>query len=136
MDLSNNDQMKTILETGAPGLWELKELLDKYEVDVDSLQNFVIELGRAKQSATTTKVTMLVSDKKIKGIFADNSELSKGDNMFYSAIVNAGLDTVNLMRGLYLLANIKRFTKWGKVVFLMQDGVVVRVDQEQGYKVS
>jgi hypothetical protein len=44
------------------------------------------------------------------------------------------IDIDLLLKSLYLIANVKRFTKWGKVSLIIQNGVVVRVQQEQGFK--
>jgi hypothetical protein len=40
-----------------------------------------------------------------------------------------------VIKALYLLRNIQRFTRYGKVSYLIQDGQVVRIEQEQGFKI-
>jgi hypothetical protein len=46
------------------------------------------------------------------------------------------MDVDVLMKGLYLIANTQRMTRWGKVSYLIQDGQIVRVEQEQGFKLK
>ena len=41
-----------------------------------------------------------------------------------------------LLKGLFLIGNVRNVSKWGKVVYLIQDGQIVKVDQEQGFKLS
>jgi hypothetical protein len=39
-----------------------------------------------------------------------------------------------LIKAVYLMRNVSRFTGWGKVSILIQNGQAVRVEQEQGFK--
>lgn len=45
-----------------------------------------------------------------------------------------GIEPQKLIESLFLLGNIRRFTGWGKITWLIQDKEVVRIDQEQGFK--
>lgn len=50
------------------------------------------------------------------------------------AMEETQIDQATLIKGLFLLKNIQRFSRWGKVTFLVQDGQIVRVEQTQGFK--
>lgn len=50
------------------------------------------------------------------------------------AMETTHIDPDLILRTLYLVANVQRFTKWGKVSMLIQDGVITRIQQEQGFK--
>lgn len=50
------------------------------------------------------------------------------------AIESNNIDPQQLVHSLFLLGNIRRFTGWGKIVWLVQDKQIVRIDQEQGFK--
>lgn len=109
-DLSNDDQAHKLLESISPQLAEIKKLMDEMQVDPEIVVNI------------------------IKGVAINKEE--EGAGYLQYPIINAGAKPIDILRGLYLLANIKRYARWGKVVFLMQDGRVVRVQQEQGYKLD
>ena len=49
-------------------------------------------------------------------------------------IDNNEINLQDVMRALYLITNIKQVTRWGKVTFLIQDGRIVSVSQEQQFK--
>jgi len=101
----NDDQSENLLKQIAPDLVEIKKLMVELKVEPDIVADI------------------------IKGVaLSDNSV-----GYLQYPIANAGLKPIDVMRALYLLSNIKRFSRYGKVVFLMQDGRVVRVQQEQGY---
>jgi hypothetical protein len=108
MNLSNDDQAMSLLSKIAPELVEIKQLMEQLKIEPD-----------------------LVSE-TIKGLALSGKD--NGIGYLEHPILNAGAKPLDVLRGMYLLANIKRFSKWGKVTFLMQDGRVVRVQQEQGYK--
>ena len=108
MDLSNDQQAQDLLSKVAPELVEIRRLM----------QEFKIEAG--------------VVEEMIRG--AALSSDNNGIGYLQHPILNAGARPIDVLRGMYLLANIKRLSKWGRVTFLMNDGKVVRVQQEQGYK--
>jgi hydrogenase maturation factor len=104
--MDNNNQAEQLLKQIAPDLVEIKKLMLDYKVEPEVVEEIIRGVG--------------------------TSENSSAGYLQYP-IVNAGLRPIDVMRALYLLSNIKRFARYGKVVFLMQDGKVVRVQQEQGY---
>lgn len=54
----------------------------------------------------------------------------------YDAIKKTDANPDHIIKALYLLADVQRFTRWGKITFLIQDGKVTRVQQEQGFKLD
>lgn len=39
----------------------------------------------------------------------------------------------DLLKTLFLLGNVKRFTKWGKIIWVIQNGMLTRIQEEQGF---
>lgn len=104
--MDNNEQALKLLQQIAPDLVEIRRLMTEMKVEPEVVEDII------KGAAMPDEMT----------------------GYLHYPITNAGAKPIDIMRGLYLLANIKRFSRWGKVTFLMQDGRVVRVQQEQGYK--
>lgn len=52
------------------------------------------------------------------------------------AVEETQIDVGTLLKGLYLIKNTQRFTRYGNVTFLIQDGQIVRVEQKQGFKID
>lgn len=46
------------------------------------------------------------------------------------------MDSVTLVKYLNLIKNVRIVTGWGKVTTLIQNNDIVRVEQEQGYKIE
>lgn len=49
------------------------------------------------------------------------------------AMETTGLEPDQLIQSIYLFGNIRRFARWGKVIWVIQDGRLTRVNQEQGF---
>jgi hypothetical protein len=105
----------------------------KNDLNPDTLIRACYELGKAKKSKRCNSVT-IVCGKGLEEVSA-GTEGKTGDRLG-EAMNSAGVDEVDLMRGLYLMANIKRFSGWGSVVYLWQNKRLVQVVQEQRYKVG
>lgn len=43
------------------------------------------------------------------------------------------IDTTDVMRTLYLVANIKKLTQWGRVIITLKNGNITHVAQEQQF---
>lgn len=54
----------------------------------------------------------------------------------HSLLNETQMDSVTLIKYLNLIKNVKLVTKWGKVTTLIQNDEIVRIEQEQGYKVD
>lgn len=52
------------------------------------------------------------------------------------AIDETGIDTSILLKTLYMIANIQRFSRYGRASIMVQDGRIVRVEQQQGFKIE
>lgn len=136
MDLSNKDQAEKLLKAVAPELLEMREAMERAEIKPEVMLEFISEVAKSKQTRNKQHVTLHIDKGKEQGVTAGIESEEKKDNYLYDAMANAGVHPTDIVRGLYLLANIRRFSKWGKVIYLMQDGQVVRVAQEQGYKLD
>jgi hypothetical protein len=44
-----------------------------------------------------------------------------------------GIDYQDVMRALVLIANVKKLAQWGKITFLLKDGEIVSIQQEQQF---
>jgi hypothetical protein len=127
MNLSNDDQLKAILDVADPKIWELLQAVKENDVDLCLLTKTCHEIGEAKKSKRSVNI---VVGKGVQEVLACK------DDVLTEAMNKAGTGGVDLLRGLFLGANIRRMSGWGKVVYIYQDKKLVHVAQEQGYKVE
>ena len=131
MNLSNDDKLKEILP---PKMFEILKAVKENNIHPNTLIRACYELGKAKKNKRSASVT-IACGKGIEELVVVNAKTKQSDNLT-EAIKCAGVDEVDILRGLYLMANIKRFTGWGSVVYLWQNKRLVQVVQEQRYKVE
>lgn len=135
MNLSNDDQMFTILSKGAPELLEVYQAMKANDVDAKTLVEVSENIGQVAKSKVPSSVNIHIENKKVIGVSC-KAVASDWDDTIKEAIAKSGVSEDILVKGLFLLANVRNISKWGKVTFLVQEGETVRVQQEQGFKVD
>lgn len=132
-DLSNNEKIKQILNASYPKLWELLSAVKQNDLNPDTLIRACYELGKVKKSKRCASVT-ITCGRGLEEVVVN--QVGETSEPLTEAMGHAGVDPVDLLRGLYLMANIRRISGWGSVVYLFQDKHLVQVVQEQRYKIK
>jgi len=136
MNLSNDDQMFTILSKGAPELLEVYKAMKANDVEPKTLIDVCEGIKKANKTKKPTSVSIHLQDKKVSGVTTSIKEENTDTASIQDAMHFSGITEDWLLKGLFLIGNVRNVSKWGKVVYLIQDGQIVKVDQEQGFKLS
>lgn len=136
MNLSNDDQMFTILSKGAPDLLEVYKAMKASDVDSDTLVKVCENIQKASKTKKPSTISIHLLDKKVTGVTHSINEEVENNGSIQDAMHFSGITEDWLLKGLFLIGNIRNVSRWGKVVYLIQDGQIVKVDQEQGFKLT
>ena len=136
MNLSNDDQMFAILSKGAPELLEVYQAMKANDVDAKTLVSVCGGIAEASKSKVSSVVNIHVDNKRVTGITQKHTDAESWNEAIAEAKVRSGISDEYLLKGLFLIANVKNISGWGKVVYLIQNKEIVRVTQEQGFKVE
>lgn len=136
MNLSNDEQMFTILSKGAPDLLDVYKAMKASDVASDTLIQVCEAIKRANKTKNPTMVNIHLQNNKVTGVTVSTENDIKDDGSIKDAMRFSGVTEDWLLKGLFLIGNVRNVSRWGKVVYLIQDGQIVKVDQEQGFKLS